>query len=137
MDSDLDKLDEIRKRLPVSFEEAQSALSKTGGDVVSALVLLEQEGSSGPAPAERARQLVAKVRGWVERGKSTRLLVRNSDEVVVQMPVAAGLISAVVSPRLALIGAVATLVGGYRLELQETSPSAGDEVMMPETQFTH
>lgn len=137
MDGDLEKLDEIRKRIPVSFEEAQGALSKSGGDVVGALVLLEQEGSLGSMIAERAQQLAARVRGWVERGKSTRLLVRNSDEVVVQMPVTAGVLSAVVSPRLAIIGAVAALVGGYRVELQDANPTVDIEVVSPEPQLTH
>jgi len=42
--TELEKLDAIRGRLHVSYDEAKSALDKSGGDVVKALAELERSG---------------------------------------------------------------------------------------------
>ena len=42
--TELEKLDAIRSRLNVSYEEAKTALDETGGDVVKALTRLEASG---------------------------------------------------------------------------------------------
>ncbi len=42
--TELEKVEKLRERANVSYEEAKAALDKTGGDLLEAIVLLEREG---------------------------------------------------------------------------------------------
>lgn len=73
--------------------------------------------------SERWQKIESLLSGWIEKARTTRLLVRQDQEVVAQVPVSAGLIGALLAPKLTLIGAVAALVGGCRLELEPIKTS--------------
>ena len=48
----LDKVERLREKADVSYEEARAALEQTGGDLLDAMVLLEREGKvKGPERA--------------------------------------------------------------------------------------
>lgn len=44
----LEMVEKLRERADVTFEEAKSALERTGGDLLDALILLEREGKVNP-----------------------------------------------------------------------------------------
>lgn len=123
----LDLIDQIRARIPVTYEEANNALDKTGGNLIDALALLENEYIAEQPAVKRRQKIESLISGWIEKGRATRLLVKQNQEVVAQVPVSVGLVGAILSPRLALIGAVAALAGGCRLELEPIKAEASEE----------
>lgn len=119
----LDKIDLVRERMNVSYEEAKLALDATGWDVVEAIVKIEKD---QPNRREeifvRGSELVEKFKDLVKKGNVTKIRVKQDDKVLVEVPVTAGVVGAVLAPQLAVIGAVAALVSKCTVEMEKNNP---------------
>jgi hypothetical protein len=114
----LEKIDVLRARLGVSYREAREALEAAGGDVVEALVLLEER-----RRRTRAVELAEGLRELLRRACRTRLRIKKGEQTVLEVPGLWGALAGLgmlASSELALLGAAATVVGmanRYTLEL--------------------
>lgn len=112
--SDLEKIDLIRQRMGISYREAREALTAAGGDVVEALVMLEDTGSPAAQWSERitvtGRELVDKVRELIHEGNVRRIVIKKDDQVLLEFPVTIGAVGAILVPTLAALGVIAALV---------------------------
>lgn len=119
----LDKVDVVRKRMSVSYEEAKVALESVNWDVVEAIVKLEKEEQSRKEEIfVRGSELVEKIKELVKKGNITKIRVKQDDKVLVEVPVTAGVVGAVLAPQLAVIGGVAALVSKCTLEIERGTP---------------
>lgn len=122
----LDKIDILRSRMNVGYEEARKALETAGWDVVEALVILEQDEKSHKEEIfVRGNELVEKIKDLVRKGNVTKIRVKQDDKILVEIPVTAGVVGALLAPQLAIIGAVATLVSRSTLEIEKSEPESG------------
>lgn len=116
----LGKIDLVRGRMNVSYEEAKVALESTNWDVVEAIVKIEQdEKSSKEQIFIRGSELVEKVKELVRTGNVNKLRVKQDDKVLVEIPITAGVVGALLAPQLAIIGAVAALVSKCTVEIEK------------------
>lgn len=111
----LEKIEEIRRRIPVSYGEARKALDETSGNLVEALIQLEKRTKNG-----HSRELREKLQKLWEEGNRSKIRVRKGEQVLVEIPVTAGVVGAVLAPHLTLVGAVAALASRYRIEVDKT-----------------
>jgi len=126
--TELEKIDAIRSRMNVSFEEAQRALVQAGGDVVQALVLLEKKPGTCCAGKDgwtekvqvQGSELVEKVKEVIREGNVRKVVVKHEDRVVFEIPLTIGAIGAIIAPQLAAIGAVAALLTRCTIEIERT-----------------
>jgi hypothetical protein len=108
---DIAKVDEVRRRMGVSYEEAQTALEATGGDVVAALTQLEQ--SRGPSDLLTVgADLLDEVERLLRAGSIRKIRVRLGNRTLKEIPVSLTAIGAV------LIGLLAVLVTQFVIELE-------------------
>jgi hypothetical protein len=115
----LEKIDVVRNRMTASYEEAKHALQSSNWDVVEALVLLEKEEASKKEEIFiRGNELVEKVKELVRRGNVTKIKVKQDERILIEIPVTAGVVGALVAPQLAIIGAVAALVSKCTVEIE-------------------
>lgn len=126
MDITLDQIDELRARAGVSYEEACNYLRAAGGDLIEAILMAERDREksdrlSGSEIADRSRDVLERVRRVVSEGTKKRLVVKQEDRKVAEIPLAAGVIGAVLAPKLAVIGAVAALVSKSVVEIEDTA----------------
>lgn len=129
---ELQKIDQIRERFPVSYEEAREVLSEADGDVVKALILFENERSLSGIMGDQIQEVKARLQSWVRRSNSASIVVSQGKDLVVKMPVTAGLVGAITAPRLAVVGAVAALIGGCKFNIQEKADDAVQIEVMDE-----
>jgi hypothetical protein len=134
LNSELEKIDLIRARLEVSYKEAREALEQEGGDVVQALVNLEERGRDlGERFQARGQEMVGQVRGILQKGQSYRIKVKKGDQTVYEFPAtigALGLIGALASSEIAVLGAlgtVAAMANKYTLEFERRGKSPEEE----------
>ena len=129
----LKKIDALRERADVSYEEAANLLEQNDGDVIRALMVLEQQGrlkaKATPQPhAEQwqaeAEEVKEKAKGFFEKAMNSRLVVEKKNEageketiLNLNIPFAAG--AAIVAPWLAAGSAIAAAVTGCNVKVEE------------------
>lgn len=125
MTSDLEKIDILRARLGVGYKEAREALEAAGGDVVQALVNLEEQGCNmGERVQARGQEMVCQFKNLLQKGQNYKIKFKKGDETVFEVPAsvgALGLIGALASSQIAILGAVGTVTAmahNYTLEFE-------------------
>ena len=118
----LSKIDLIRERADVSYEEAKSYLDAGNDNVVEALIAIEhREKSRREQYQVRGTELVDKVKGLLRKANVTKIRVKQDDRLVLELPVSAGVVGAVVAPELAILGAVAALFTKCTVEVERAA----------------
>ncbi|MGB9885377.1 MAG: DUF4342 domain-containing protein [Moorellales bacterium] len=125
---ELEKIEVLRNRLGVSYREAKQALDTHNGDLVAALIDLEQKQGRLSARLEACgREMLDRARGWLSRSNLTRVRLKKGDETVLEFPATvgmAGVAAMLFSAPLAVagaLGAIAALANDYRLEVDRPS----------------
>lgn len=126
MSSDLEKIDIIRARTGVGYNEARQALEDAGGDVVQALINLEEKNEHFCKRMKGSREdVMGRMKELWNRGQETKIKVKKGERTVFEVPAtvgALGLIGAAVSSEVALLGVLggaAAMVKNYRLEIDK------------------
>lgn len=115
----LDKIDVLRDRMNVSYETARTALEASNWDVVDAIVRVERdERNKKDIFKVRGSELVEKIKEIVRKGNVTKIKVKHGEKILVEVPVTAGVVGAVLAPELAVIGTVAALVSRCTVEIE-------------------
>ncbi|HOV79719.1 MAG TPA: DUF4342 domain-containing protein [Bacillota bacterium] len=125
MTSELEKIDIIRKRFGVGYKEAKEALDAAGGDLVRALIDLEERDRNfGERMQARGQELVGQVKEFFNKSRDCRIKVKRGEETVAEIPAALGalgVIGILASSEIAAIGALGTMAamaGKYTLEFE-------------------
>lgn len=123
--TELEKIDILRERGRLSYQEARALLNETGGDLIEALVRLEQRGRfTREKIYAKGNELVEKVKDLIRQGNVTKIRVKTKDDVILDIPVTAGAAVAVFAPYLALLGAIAALATQCSIEIERVEPRA-------------
>jgi Domain of unknown function (DUF4342) len=116
----IEKIDMVRGRMNVTYEEAKQALESTSWDVIEAIIMIEREETTRKEEIfVRGSELVEKIKEIVRKGNINRLRVKQDDKVLIEIPVTAGVVGALLAPQLAIIGAVAALVSKCTVEIEK------------------
>ncbi|HHY47146.1 MAG TPA: DUF4342 domain-containing protein [Firmicutes bacterium] len=106
----LDKVDCLRDRANLSYEEAVDYLRRANGDIVQALVLVERDLSEGRRKlVAKGNEIVAKLKELVRTGNEMKIRVSQRDKTLVEVPVTAGIVGAMLAPQVAVLGALTAL----------------------------
>lgn len=139
MTSDLEKIDLIRARLGVSYKEAKDALDLAGGDVVQALINLEDKNRNWNEKFHgKSNEVMSQFKTIIEKGQKTKVKIKKDDNTVVEFPAtlgALGVLGAMASTPILIVGALGTIAGlanNYRLEFEDEKDNWEPEVEVPE-----
>jgi len=116
---DLGKIDRLRARIDLGYDEAAAYLEAAGGDLVQALIMAERDiGSAmdgsldldgGQRESTDGSTWTGRLADVLRRGSEMRLVVERDGANVAYMPVSAGLVGAIFAPELAAVGAILAL----------------------------
>jgi len=120
MDISLEKVDIIRDRTGVSYKEAREALDEANGNVVDALINIEEAGEKRwtETVSVKGSEAVERLKGLIRSGNVNRIRVKKDDYVILDIPVTAGAISAVAIPQLTAIGTAVALLSKCTIEVE-------------------
>lgn len=118
MEITLEKIELVKDRTGVSYREAKDALEKSGGNVVDAIISIEDSVNRQSESKKEAKKedLIEKLKTIVAKGNATKILVKKGDDVVLNLPVNAGLIGTVVAPWGMVAGLVAAF--GFKCKIE-------------------
>lgn len=115
--SNLNLIDELRKRANVSYEDAKEALEKCNDDLVEALIYLEKQNKvKEEKPSE---SIIDKIINLIKKGNVTKFIVQKNDNIILNLPVTLVVIITVVAPYIAIPGIVLALITGHKLRFQD------------------
>lgn len=114
MDITLEMVDQVRERTGATYEEARAALEAAGGNVVDAIVSIEQgTRSAGSA----AGDIMEKIKAAIQKGNVTKIRISKGEQELLTVPVTAGAAVGVVgllaAPGAVVLAAIAGVVGKY------------------------
>lgn len=118
MSTTLNQIDELRKRASVGYSEAKEALEKTNGDMLEALIYLEQNNKSN---CRRQTSFGEKVSALIRKGSNIRCIMQKQDRVIFSLSLnVVVLIALFTLPFIELIalGMLIALFTGHRFKLQ-------------------
>lgn len=112
MEITLEKIELVKDRTGISYKEAKEALEAADGSVVDAIISIEENINSREklSPKEQGSAIIDMVKEVVKKGNVARIVVRNSaEDPIVNIPVNAGIVGALVAPWGLLAAAIATI----------------------------
>lgn len=117
----LEKIDIIRERTGASYSEAKEALEACDGNVVDALIYIEDMKKE---PVENMFSSKEEFFDWlrdiINKGNVNRIRVKKDDKVLVDIPVTAGaaaMLTALIWPPILAVGLVAAVVTKVTFEI--------------------
>ena len=132
MEITLEKVDQVRERTGVSYAKAKETLELTKGDVLDAIILLEDEmknenSSNDKMAGNNTTETIEEFKVWlkelINKGNISRIRVSKDEKVLVDVPVnagiAAGIISIIIPPILAFV-VVAAVVTQVTIEITKS-----------------
>ncbi|SJZ71473.1 DUF4342 domain-containing protein [Selenihalanaerobacter shriftii] len=115
----LEKIDLLRERTGVGYKEAQEALKESKGDVIDAVVIIEEKKQRQKKEFHVAgNKVVKKVKELIKQGNVTKIQIKKGKEVLVNIPATVGVLGTVIYPPLAVLGMAVTIAGKYTLEVE-------------------
>ena len=119
MEITLEKIELVKDRTGVSYKEAKEALEFTDGNVVDAIIYIEEniDNSFSRGDKKIAGKIVDTVKETVRKGNVTKLRIYHGDTIVLNLPVNFGVVGTVLFPWGAVASAVAAAVTKCRVEL--------------------
>ncbi|WP_407307230.1 DUF4342 domain-containing protein [Desulfosporosinus sp. SB140] len=124
--SELEKMDILRERMGIGYEEARAALNLAQGDVVKALDSLEKErdGVKRDCDAsDRGQEIWDSLKGKLQDFRNTKINLKKNDTTLVSLSAPLGLALAYSVWRkpslrmIALVGAVGAALNHFHVEL--------------------
>ena len=121
---ELAKLDQIRERVNVTYKEAKEALEQADGDVIQAIINLEErEKDWDTGFHEHGERVFTQIKELFKKGNVTKIRLKKEDQTIIEIPAtlgALGIVGAFASTELALLaglGTVTALAKKYKLEV--------------------
>lgn len=120
MEITLEKIELVKDRTGVSYREAKEALENANGSVVDAIIAIEEsmdymnsDRDDDETPESMIKQ---KIRKTIEKGNMSRIIVRKGDTILLNLPLTAGILGAVVAPWGAIFGVIAA--AGFNCKIE-------------------
>ncbi len=118
MEITLEAVEKVMEQTGVEFKDAKEALTKTNGDVDSAIKLLQPDSNN---IGDDIKEAMDKLKKMVEDGNVSRIQIKKGDETVLSVPVNIGLVGGLVglaaAPWALIAGTVAAFGLGCRIEV--------------------
>lgn len=120
MEITLEKIELVKDRTGVSYKEAKDALEAADGSVVDAIIAIEDTIDEKPATKvnEAANETVDKIKEVVKKGNVSRITIKKDDEVLLNLPLNAGIVGALVAPWGMVAGVIAAF--GFKCQIELT-----------------
>ena len=112
MEITLEKIELVKDRTGVTYAEAKEALEETDGSVVDAIIAIEETVNAGKRERglrEKGQARFASLKGLIKKGNVARIQVKREDDIILNVPVNAGIVGICIAPLASIVAVVAAL----------------------------
>lgn len=118
----LEKIEMLRERANITYAEAKEVLTKTNGDVLEALLLLENESKVKAGRTEffdcctkNSKGVLGTVKKIINKGNNTKFVISKEGKVITDMPVTLLAIITAAVPPITVVGVLAAMVTSHKI----------------------
>lgn len=125
----LQKIDDILKRTNTDYSTAKQALEDANGDVLEAIILIENQYKNqqySQSASGKGEQILNQLKDVLTKGNATKLTIKKNNDVIVNLPITAGLIGALIAPFLSAAGITAALLTQCSVEITQADGKVVD-----------
>lgn len=117
MEITLEKIELVKDRTGVTYREAKAALEGAEGNVVDAIIAIEEtiDSKASKSVGSKGEDLIAKMKEIVKKGNVSKVQVIKDDEVLINIPLNVGILGTVVAPWAMIAGLVAAF--GFKCKI--------------------
>ncbi|WP_454053571.1 DUF4342 domain-containing protein [Clostridium sp. Marseille-Q7071] len=122
----LEKIDMLRERVNITYSEAKRVLELCNGDVLEALVYIEEEKKKKKSESYTfldKDEIIEYIKSLIEKGNATRITIKKNNKTVFDIPLngalAVGAVS-VIYPKLLAVLAATALISRVTIEVTKT-----------------
>ena len=130
MEIKLEDVDKVIERTGVSYKEAKEALEMSDGDIVDAIIYLQENLKNNKLEKEEKGQTIEEFKLWlkelINKGNIARIKIKKDEQVLVDVPVNAGIAATVIGliiPPLLAFGVIAAVATKVTIEITKTDGS--------------
>ncbi len=133
----IENVDEVIQRTGATYKEAKEALEMADGNVLEAVILVEEgRGKNlGKDARDKGNEIVEKLKELVKKGNVTRVMIKKDDRLILDIPVTAGAVGAVVFAPATIVAIIVSLATGCKMEIQKESGEIIDVNDITEEKF--
>lgn len=122
----LEQIDALRERANVSYKEAKDALEASGGDMVEALLRLEQENKINGKKTKASSQkqgpgFMDTLKGFFRKMNRIRFILKNDQTTLLNLPLTVALLLLLFATPFVVVGLLIALFAGYRIQFRNES----------------
>jgi len=110
MEITLEKIELVKDRTGVTYAEAKIALEEADGSVVDAIIAIEETinaGQKGRGFGKKGEALFESIKNLVKKGNVAKIQVKRDGEMILNVPINAGVVGVVIAPIAAVVAVVA------------------------------
>ena len=130
MEIKLEDVDKVIERTGVSYKEAKEALEISDGDILDAIIYVEEKLKNNKLEKEEKGQTIEEFKLWlkelINKGNIARIKIKKDEQVLVDVPVNAGIAATVIGviiPPLLAFGVIAAVATKVTIEITKTDGS--------------
>lgn len=124
MEITLEKVDKVIERTGVSYRVAKQALEETDGNILDAIIYLEDKNISFETEENKNSENVEEFKEWlkdlINKGNISRVKIKKDEKVLVDIPVNAGIAAAAIAiiiPQILALGIIAAVATKITIEI--------------------
>ena len=110
----LEQIDLIMQRANVSYAEAKEALEHCNGDVVEALLYLEQNES---IKTQKTVTSTDKVTSFIDKLNATTFIMKKKERIYVNVPLSVALIAIILCFHVSILAIIIALILGIKISI--------------------
>ena len=124
----LEQIDKVLERFPnISYAEAKEALIIADGDIIDAIIYLEQMKKSSKlkikAKAEEVlgkdtEQIKDQLKEILKKSNVIRIVIEKEDRTIMNIPITIGVIGLALGPLVTLVGLSAAVLGKFNIKIE-------------------
>ena len=119
MEITLEKIEVVKDRTGVTYAEAKAALEEADGSVVDAIIAIEETINAGQKKrgfGKKGEALFESIKALVSKGNVSKIQVKREGEIVLNVPVNAGIVGVVIAPLASVVAVVAAF--GFKCTIE-------------------
>ncbi|KKY01067.1 hypothetical protein VN21_10855 [Paraclostridium benzoelyticum] len=129
-DITLEKIDQVLERVPsASYAEAKEALVISDGNVLDAIIYLEQNKKTAKvknkakekmetALGKDTEEIKNQLKEMLKRSNVIRVIVEKDNKIIMNIPLTVGVVGLALGPLVTLVGLSAAVIGKFNIKVQ-------------------